>query len=262
MSYLLKTNRKEPRARNLIALVCIIFVLWFGGGIITNLFAPGIFFIFNPLLKVSSSIKDITANYFAFLKPKNDLVKENKELKDIVNNFQIRELDYNIAKNENVFMKGLIESSSSTMTIVTVLKTPDSSPYDTFIIDAGLNRAISEKDIVFGGGIVPIGIVDRVYQKTSVIRLFSSPGDSYDVFIGESKIVGKAIGRGGGNFEIILARGASVNVGDPIILPSISSRIFGVVEVIQETEGGTFLRILFKNPVSFERLRFVEVRPS
>ncbi len=260
MSYLLKTNRNESLPKKIALFLGAILIIWFLGGFIVNIFSGGTFFIFRPIFIATSKISDSFSIYFSFLKPKAQLIEENNLLKEQSKNFAIWQLDYEVLKSENESLKGIRSlHASSTSIVAAVLKTPGSSPYDTILIDRGANDGLIEGMEVHAFSIVPIGLIDKVYAKSSLVRLFSSPGDSHDVYIGESKIAGNAVGRGGGNFEVILPRSNEVKIGDPVVFPSIDSKIFGVVEVVEETEGGTFERILFKNPFSFNELRFVQI---
>ncbi|MEK7567804.1 MAG: rod shape-determining protein MreC [Patescibacteria group bacterium] len=259
MNYLSKTNRRESLTRKIVLFSGVILILWFLGGFVINIFSPGAFFILRPIFVVTSKVSNSLLFYFSFLKPKAQLIEENNLLKEQAKNFAIWQLEYKILKDENESLKGIKSHASSTSIVAAVLKTPGSSPYDTLLIDRGSIDGVAEGMEVYTSSIVPIGLIDRVYGKTSLVRLFSSPGDSHDVYIGAGKIAGNAVGRGGGNFEIILPRSNEVEIGDSIVFPSIGSKILGVVEIIEETEGGTFERIFFKNPFSFDELRFVEI---
>lgn len=260
MSYLLKTNKNDSTSRKIGFFLSAMLIVWLLGGFLINIFSGSTFYIFRPIYIYSSKISDSFSFYFSFLKPKAELIEENDLLKEQAKNFAIWQLDYEILKSENESLKGIKGLlASSTTIIATVLKTPASSPYDSILIDRGSNDGVVEGLEVYAFTIVPIGVVDRVYAKSSLVRLFSSPGDTHDVYIGVSKISGSAVGLGGGNFEVILPRSNGVQIGDPVTMPSIDSNVFGVVEVIEETDGGTFERILFKNPFSFNELRFVQI---
>jgi len=82
------------------------------------------------------------------------------------------------------------------------------------------------------------------------------------VSIGPENIAAEAIGRGGGNFIVKLPRGVGVEKGDIITMPDISARIFAVVEEIESNPSDPFVTILFKNPVNFNEIKWVQVIKS
>lgn len=260
MSYLLKTSHnKKPRLKTIILGLFLVLAFIFAG-VLQIFFSPMAHFIVDPFFKISQRLLMSTKNVFAFLEPKEKLVAENERLKEelLIKNRIL--LDYEIIKTENEFLKGISgRHATTTRVIAGVLKTPDQSPYDTIIIDAGKDQGVAEGSFVYGRPDVPIGLVEFVYKNSALVKLYSSPGETYDVYIGVGKVAGRATGRGGGNFEVILPRGTSISEGDIVTMPGITSKTFGVVESIAETEGGTFVRVLFKNPFSFDELRFVEV---
>lgn len=223
-------------------------------------FSPVTHLLFDPVFKVAQNLLSGTKQMFAFLTPKEILIAENEKLKTELLLKGSKLLDYEILRAENEFLKGLtMRHATSSRVIASVLKTPDQSPYDTILIDAGTDDSIKVGNFVYAAPHISIGVVEYTYKNSSLIKLYSSPGETYDVYIGENKVIGRALGRGGGNFEVILPHGSLVEENDTVTLPGIASEVFGVVESIKETEGGTFIRVLFKNPFSFDELRFVEV---
>jgi hypothetical protein len=79
------------------------------------------------------------------------------------------------------------------------------------------------------------------------------------VVLGSSSISVEAIGIGGGNFNIFLPREVEVKENDVIVIPSITSNIFGIVEKVNFKETDSFQTVLFKSPVNISELSFVEV---
>ncbi|HYF10110.1 MAG TPA: hypothetical protein VD967_00705, partial [Candidatus Paceibacterota bacterium] len=96
------------------------------------------------------------------------------------------------------------------------------------------------------------------YERSALVKLLSAPGEEQEVMIGSSTPA-KAIGVGGGNFRILLPKGSAVAVGDPIVFPSISPRIFGKVEEIESDASDTFERVYFQSPVNLFELRWIEI---
>ena len=86
--------------------------------------------------------------------------------------------------------------------------------------------------------------------------------ETIDVLVGTSTVEKTATGMGGGNFSLQMPVGSNVNIGDPIIIPSISANIFSMVEKIDSEPTDSFETILFKSPVNISELQYVEVVPG
>lgn len=234
--------------------------LMFGGAFVHKMFG-GVTVAFLPVFSVSTHVLDSTASIFNFLEPKSSLIRENTLLKKQLDDQATILLRYKLLESENIALKKLESATSSQGTVAAVVRLPDSSPYDTLLIDRGENQGLFLGERVYTEGGIPVGLISILYKESALVKLFSSPGDAYDVFIGVKKISTKAYGRGGGNFEVILPHGTEVAVGDIVILPGISSKTFGSIESMTDKESGTFVQALFKAPFSFDELRFVVVMP-
>ena len=166
------------------------------------------------------------------------------------------------------------------MILGSILSKPNQSPYDTLVIDVWDNKGIKVGDIVFALSNVPIGRVGIVYNFSSKVVLFSSPGEKTQVVVpagssgtveagGDTRpndrnlpvgqVFTEAVGRGGGNFEIILPRDIVLAKGAEVVLPGINSNVLGIVEAIVSDPRDSFTKILLTSPVNIFELKFVEV---
>jgi cell shape-determining protein MreC len=164
-------------------------------------------------------------------------------------------------KNENDDLKNILNRNKTDqkLLLATVLIKPFFSPYDTLIIDVGSSSGVVINDKVLVDNNTFIGYVSEVYDDTSKVVLYSSPGEKVNVLIGNNNVEKEAIGLGGGDFKIEIPRGIDVKEGDSIVIPSISTNVFGVVEKIEFKESDSFQTILFKNPVNISELKWVQV---
>ena len=262
MNYRLRTRGVwgNYKRKLITASIGLIAALFFFGGSIQRFLAPPFHFVFDRVLSSSFKMLNSSKTIFSYLKPKYDLITENENLRLELFKAKSSLFNYEVLKNDNSALRKITEKRGVEKSVLAgVLRLPDQSPYDTVLIDAGADFGISSGNKVYGSPDIPIGEVKYVYANSSLVKLFSSPGETYDVFIGPHKVSGKATGRGGGNFEVILPHGVEVSVGDIVVLPGINSTPFGIVLLKEETVGKTFIKALFKNPFSFDELRFVEV---
>ncbi len=241
-------------------MVGILLVFLFGGSFVHRVL-KGANVLYVPVFSASTSLLDNIASLFGFLAPKAALIKENEALKKLVEDQTILLARYRLLEAENVKLKKLSQVASSSQNIIAgVVRLPGSSPYDTLLIDKGEDAGLSPGDSVYTESDIPVGVVSVLYKRSALVKLYSSPGDTYDVYIGAKKISGKAYGRGGGNFEVTLPHGTEVALHDLVTLPGISSKTFGTIESMTDKESGTFVQALFKSPFSFDDLRLVVIR--
>ncbi|MFH0755395.1 MAG: rod shape-determining protein MreC [bacterium] len=222
----------------------------------------------NILFSIGSPLWIIKNNFISFfsdnievLNSKTKLLKENDLLKKQIKTNEKNQVLFNLLKNENEDLKKIlnIKDTNKNLLLSAVLVKPFLSPYDTLIIDVGLLNGVKINDKVLVDGNIFIGYISEVYKRTSKVILYSSPGEKVKILIGDNNIEKEAIGLGGNNFKVEVPREIEIKEGDSIIMPSVSTNIFGMVEKIEFKESDSFQKILFKNPVNIAELKWVEV---
>lgn len=235
-------------------------VLILFGSLFRQTLSPFFHVLIDPLLNISHRVSELSDKIVQLFEPKSQLIAQNEALKNALLEANQSIISYPVLLAENEALKKIHQgSATSTSIVAAVLKLPDATPYDTVLIDKGKGDRVEVNDEVRLLNGTPVGVVAYSYSNTSLIKLYSSPGESYPVFIGPNKIAGTAKGLGGGNFEIILAHGAKVVKGDAVTLPGISSTPYGFVESMSEIESGTFVRVLFRNTFAFDDIRFLRI---
>src|ERR1035437_5003518 len=206
MNYLL--DRKLKRNKffyGSLFVIILLILIYFRAGIFRGL-AYVSHTVFHPVFVLGNGIegkfRDI-GSYFYF---KQSLLSQNDNLKQELNQMQSQVANYNSVLDENNQMKEIMgrKNEKTLMILAGILSRPNGSVYDTLIVDAGLNQGVVEGDMVFAYGNVPIGRVALVYTDSSNIVLFSNPGEKTEVMITGDNTSMQLVGRGGGNFEMIL----------------------------------------------------------
>lgn len=217
----------------------------------------------SPLWKTKNAIASFFADDINLLKSKSALIAENNSLKaqiqiDMENQYLLQ-----IAIGENNDLKNILNRKdyNPKEILAAVLVKPFLSPFDTLIIDIGKKDGISAGDEVMASSTY-IGFISEVYDRTSKVVLYSSDGQKFNVLVGKNSVQEQAIGLGGGDFSLQIPVGTAVNVGDPIVMPSVSLNVFSNVEKIEAKPTDSFETVLFKNPVNIEELKWVEVLPD
>jgi len=218
-------------------------------------------FLARPIWKIERALLDGLSSSWSLLSSKRTLVEENRRLSEENSKSEYYILVNNFLRNENDQLHDLLgrKSDKNTHSIMaSVLIKPGRSPYDILIIDAGSNYNVSVGDLVSIESVV-VGDVTEVYAETSKVELYSTPGKNLPVLIGPNSIQGEALGLGGGNFRVKLPKETEIKEGDSIVIPSITSNVFGVVEKIISGDNNTFQDIYFKTPFNLSELKFIEI---
>ena len=241
-----------------------------GFGIFFILFVLGFFTwtgkIFNyvgrPIWSVDKFIGDGIYNINYLFRTKASITKENHNLIQENADIKLSMIDYQILKNEVDQLKetlGRIPESSNFI-LGNILAKPNHSPYDTIIIDVGNNMGIKEGNKVFFNGNIPIGDVNKVYDNTSLITLYSNPGQQTEGFMDGTNALVELTGRGGGNFEMIIPIELQAEKGTLVYLPGSSSMVIAVVDEVLSKPSDPFKKVILSSPVNVQNLKWVQVK--
>jgi|SRR3989344_2320128 len=273
MSYLLDKKIKRKKVFVIASSILILLALfYFRLGILNGLSYVS-HIIFRPVLVVANKLGEKFSSTGSYFVSKDSLYLENAHLKSQLNEDRIIVANYNSVLAENINLKEILgrKEEKNNMTLAAILSKPNQSLYDMLIIDAGIKEGIKTGDMVFAFG-VPIGGVANVYQNSSKVILFSNSGERTQAVVagrparpddsGHSggDVFIEVVGRGGGNFEMIMPRDFSLVKGDQIVLPGINPYVLGIVETIISDPRDPFVKALLTSPVNIQELKFVQVK--
>lgn len=238
MSYL--RNKQNNKLKPILLLVCVILIV--------VLFHVSIFKFLSKVLQSTGRFIWGTTNSFKS--------KDESRLAQLEAKLSL----YDTVIHENILLKDIFyRASNDNFILASILAKPSMSPFDTLIIDVGLSDGILVGQNVFAYGDVFLGKVDQVYNKTSVIKLFSSPGETTDTIISGKDIFIQAVGRGGQNFEITVPQNIEILKGTQIILPGLKPYILGLVEEIISDPREPFQKLLIHSPINIQEVKFVQI---
>lgn len=142
--------------------------------------------------------------------------------------------------------------------LVGVLQRPPWTPYDTLLIDAGENLAVTPGAFVSAGGPGLIGRVSEVYDTTARVELFSAPGVTYQATLNGTLPVAVE-GQGGGSLRAEVPAGTQVAAGDTVSFPGLMGGVTAKVVATEARPGESFIVIYMALPANPASLRFVEI---
>lgn len=257
MSYLLhaKKRRKNPIKKILLVLVLCLIAGFFAKGLIVKSIT-GLAWTFERVV--------------AFILPggfrtNNEIVAENEKLRNTVVELTALNADRNVLKEENTSLKmelgrrtGSTTAKFTPEVFAIIKERPGDTPFDTFILDTGTDEGVVVEDSVFYGNLV-IGKIVEVGSNYAKAQLFSSPGNIFSGIVSGTDIKIDAKGIGGGMFESFVPESTPVEVGDALILPSITSKVFGLIQEIEIRKEEGFKRLLFTLPVNPNQIYSVTI---
>ncbi|MFA6076859.1 MAG: rod shape-determining protein MreC [Candidatus Paceibacterota bacterium] len=271
MSYLLDRKIKRKKILYALAFIFVCFVLFYFRLGIWNSLSYLSHGFFRPFLTTGNNIGGKLGSFSSYFLSKNSLYLENENLKSKLSEQEARNSNYNSILAENVLLKETLgrKKEQTIMTLSAILSKPNKSPYDTLVIDVGIRQGIKIGDMVFALGNVPIGSIAEAHLDSSKVVLFSNSGEKIQVLVNEksasfseanNNIFLEIVGRGGGNFEMILPRDFKPLKGDEVILPGIVPYVVGIIETIISDPRDPFVKALLVSPVNIQELKFVEVK--
>ncbi|NVN97358.1 hypothetical protein HXX01_03975 [Candidatus Nomurabacteria bacterium] len=251
--------KKRRVIKNLIFLSIFLFLALLGVYASTS---PAFHFIGRPIWQAKNGITNSVESIGYMVRTKASVYKENENLLKENADLKTSMIDYQVLKNENISLKeslGRVPQGRD-MVLSTILTKPNHSPYDTIIVDVGRDVGINVGSKVYANVLTPIGEVSAVYTKTSLITLYSNPGKSTDAIIDGSNTNVELVGRGGGNFEVIVPVDIPFNKGTSILIPGIQSEIVAIMQDVISLPNDPMKKILLSSPINVQDLKWVFIK--
>ena len=261
MNYLLDKKIKKRKIYKIIFSIVVLFCFVYFNAEIFNGLSIVSSVVFRPVLVFGRNVGGEVSNISSIFHNRKSLMIENEDLKIQILNSQADRANYAGVVEENNQMKEILGRKKEivNMILAGILNKPNQSLYDTLLIDAGTEQGIITGQRVFALGNVPIGYVAEVYDDSSKVVLFSNPGEKTEVVINGQNVFMEAVGRGGGNFEMILPRDFVLPIGTEVDLPGVNSLILGTVQTIISDPRDAFQKALLASPINIQQQKFVEV---
>lgn len=254
-----RINKKKKIIKYIIVFLLFFILLNFN---LLNFLGNFFNFIGRPIWNTEKAIINTIDESSHLWKSKKSVFEQNILLKE--ENFYLKNLmiNYSLLEKENNNLKEILGrlSKPDDYILANILAKPNSSPYDTLIIDIGLKDSISENDDVFVNGDIPIGYISRIYEKTSLVSLYTNPGQKTEGFIIDSNISVELIGRGGGNFEMIIPMEISIGKGAIIYKPGQKTLALAIVEEIISSPSDPYKKVILSSPVNVQNIKWVQVK--
>jgi cell shape-determining protein MreC len=212
------------------------------------------------LWSMSDKLASMSNDAKTLISSKQKLEDENQELRRKIFELSSRLTILSSLEGENAFLKEMwARKESGQPRLARVLLGPSNSFYDSLIIDLGLENEAQTGLKVYAPGGFLLGMIEEVFNKTSRVRLFSNPGMVTDAVLERSGATLSLKGNGAGNFSVLVPKQEEVEIGDLVVMPSLSSKPIAVVSGVESSEADSFKELLLSLPVNIFELKWVEV---
>ncbi len=261
MSYLHDRKRDRVKKRFLLGVILVVLLVLLSlAGLFKGL-GGLLHTIARPFWRSADTVNVAIDGSTNIIKSKKTLEKDNYNLNARVSELELAMLDYQLLKKDNEDLKLLLSRKTEKEEFIlgTILTKPNRSPYDTIVLDVGADHNLSVGQLVFANAQVPIGRVFEVYNKSCLVKLYSTAGVVTEAQIEGSNASIELTGRGGGNFEIMVPHDMEVVSGTNVIIPNINSRIVAIVADIVSDPRDPLKKVILRSPVNIQDLKWVQV---
>jgi cell shape-determining protein MreC len=248
----IQRSRKEKKSVFKITIL-VLFILF----LVLNFFKwqplnSVILSVSTPLLEIKEVIYKPFSGFFDYFGSKKKLNEENDILKKENSNLRLQVLTNILVESEyNNLIK---QNISSELEFAKVILKPPYSSFDTMIISGNFDESKIGQKVFFQN--IILGEVVEVRQNTAIIKLYSASSNKTVAKLTNGNQF-EVIGKGSGQYEMILPKDAVIKEGDPIIYPDENIVLFGAINKITSTEDELFQKVLFNIPVDFKDINYV-----
>ena len=226
---------------------------------LSGILGSGLSYITSPLRSFSTWMGESSGTIPSHFRSQQALIDQIQTLEERAESQDDLEAKLLNLEKENRRLRELLGSSEIPRIAAGVIMRPGDTPYDTLLIDRGSQDGILEGAVVFADFDTVIGTVSRVFPKSALVSLVSSPGQKSTVYIYGPDIFTYAEGFGGGVLRVSVPQGIELAVGNPVVLPTIDPGVYGTITHIESLESSPAQYGFVTSPTSINSLRFVAV---
>ena len=253
-------NKKQKTIFFVLGSIIFILVVLFVGQKLFSIFGTGGRFLGVVVWKAKSSVETNAEYARLILHSRKNLINEILSLRSTVANQTVQDSLITSLQNEITDLKKVLNHPvGSKYILASILSRPPQSLYDTFVIDRGANDGVTINDVVIADGVFVVGIIEGVDPKTSLVKLFSSPGVSYDAYIPDIGTNIRITGIGNGSFIADVPRDFPIEVGMRVLKSGTESQSFGIVASVDADPRDPTKRVLIDGPINIQHIRFIGV---
>jgi cell shape-determining protein MreC len=189
--------------------------------------------VMAPVNGVKTWFAESSASLPQYLRNRSVLVDELQALEQQLADRGGDRFTTDMLAKENAELRELLGDTGDERILAGVIGRPNALPYDMLLIDQGQRDGIAPGAPVYIGDRTVIGFVQSVAERTALVTLITTPDFTSTVYVLGPDIFTTAVGMGGGQLRVGVPQGIVVEEGDLVILPSVTSGVYGSVSHIE-----------------------------
>ena len=226
-SHRISQNKKLARIAG-VTLVCILVLF-----LIPKVANVVVSVVVAPVNAVKHWAAESGASLPQYLRNRSELLTEISALRSEIAQTSAERHTFKIFADENEELRSLLNNYPEERVLAGIIGRPDALPYDSLMLDRGTSDGVHVGAPVYIGNNTVIGIVKNATAYTSLVELVTTDGFKTTVYIIGPDIYTNALGMGGGQLRVGVPQGIDLAEGDMVVLPSVTSGIYGMVSVVQ-----------------------------
>ena len=227
------SSQRTSSRKRLVRVISVALVV-----LIIGLFAPKMFSVVGqvvmaPFHATNTWLRESNSLVPTFIRERQDMLAEIETLENELLFAQRTDITKQRLFEENMRLRGLLNSTEENRIAAGVIARPDTLPYDYIQIDQGSNNGVEVGAPVFAGSDIVIGLVVYTASEYSFVSLFTTPGFNATVFVSGPDVVATMEGMGGGVARVRMPQGIAMNIGNLVYVPSIEPGVFGRISYLE-----------------------------
>ncbi len=240
--------------------ITVVLILLCAGLIFPRLFSVVSYVALYPIEQAVSWYRFSESTLPTYLRSRTELIHEIDELQKQLANQAGTNLTVQRLMNENMQLRAVAEMGTSSARIAArVIAQPTILSYDLLKIDQGSNAGVVVGAPVFVGVDTVIGVVVSVLPTYAFVDLVTTPGFTATAYVVGPNIFAPLEGVGGGVARVRVPQGVTLAVGNPVLLPSVESGVYGEIVTIENVPTQPEQYGYVTPPVPLQSLLYVSV---
>lgn len=215
-----------------------------------------------PLWKTRDALRATVVATYDSLESTQSLVAENIALHTELSTLRRENFMAQITLHENATLRALLGRTDDKKQLLPAAIVNDEtfSPYESFVIDQGMQEGVGEQMLVLSAEGFALGSVYRALEHTAIVTKFSAPTIQTEVLlVGTTTVHARMEGYGGGTMVIRVPRDLEIAERTDVVLPNFGGSPIGTVVHIALTPQDAYQTVYVRAPVNMYQVRYVFV---
>ncbi len=243
--------RRQPFIKILIIIVAIVCVIFLNNFIFGNFFQDLFYRVMNkPLAFIKDSSAGLS-NYYSFFLKARKISEENLRLKEENNKLRGNAAEIDSLERENNVLRaelGVAARINSPLLLADIFSIQKTSLASVVLINKGKRDGVKKNLPVIASGNVLVGIVQEVFDGSSLVSLVDDPRTQVSVRVQGLNVIGNTAGELGGKMALdLITNKEEVKENDLLVTNGLDglpeSLLVGRIDNIQPSAAGLFQKI-------------------